>query len=74
MTSNDLSLGDSLAELEPRTKGEIALVLAALAMGGFAIGIAEFATMSILPDFAARVLAWTSRPRVTPSAPMPPAS
>jgi DHA1 family inner membrane transport protein len=53
MTSNDLSLGDSVAELEPRTKGEIALVLAALAMGGFAIGIAEFATMSILPDFAA---------------------
>ena len=53
MTSNDLSLGDSVSELEPRTKGEIALVLAALAMGGFAIGIAEFATMSILPDFAA---------------------
>ena len=53
MTSNDLSLGDSVVELEPRTKGEIALVLAALAMGGFAIGIAEFATMSILPDFAA---------------------
>lgn len=30
----------------------VALVLIALAMGGFAIGITEFATMSLLPDFA----------------------
>ncbi len=33
--------------------GRIALVLAALAVGGFAIGVTEFAAMSILPDFAA---------------------
>ena len=31
----------------------MALVLIALAMGGFAIGVTEFAAMSILPDFAA---------------------
>ncbi|WP_292091857.1 MFS transporter [Brevundimonas sp.] len=31
----------------------VALVLLALAMGGFAIGVTEFAAMSVLPDFAA---------------------
>ena len=36
-----------------RSGARIALVLSALAMGGFAIGIAEFAAMSVLPDFAA---------------------
>lgn len=30
----------------------LALVLIALAMGGFAIGVTEFAAMSVLPDFA----------------------
>ena len=35
------------------SKGGVALVLLALAMGGFAIGVTEFAAMSILPDFAA---------------------
>ena len=34
-------------------RGSIALVLLALAMGGFAIGVTEFAAMSVLPDFAA---------------------
>lgn len=53
MTSADLCVDDPVVDPAPRTKGAIALVLAALAMGGFAIGIAEFATMSILPDFAA---------------------
>jgi len=33
--------------------GKAALVLLALAMGGFAIGVTEFAAMSVLPDFAA---------------------
>ena len=33
--------------------GKVALVLLALAMGGFAIGVTEFAAMSVLPDFAA---------------------
>src|SRR5690606_16912429 len=33
--------------------GKTALVLLALAMGGFAIGVTEFAAMSVLPDFAA---------------------
>jgi DHA1 family inner membrane transport protein len=36
----------------PRTYS-VALVLAALALGGFAIGTTEFASMSLLPDFAA---------------------
>ncbi|TFW12441.1 MFS transporter [Brevundimonas intermedia] len=36
-----------------RSRGAVALVLIALAMGGFAIGVTEFAAMSILPDFAA---------------------
>ena len=34
------------------TTGRIALVLLALATGGFAIGVTEFAAMSVLPDFA----------------------
>ncbi len=33
--------------------GSIAMVLIALGMGGFAIGVTEFAAMSVLPDFAA---------------------
>ncbi|WP_292226675.1 MFS transporter [Brevundimonas sp.] len=37
----------------PLAGGQVALVLIALAMGGFAIGVTEFAAMSILPDFAA---------------------
>lgn len=39
----------ALTTLSPR---QIALVLLALATGGFAIGVTEFAAMSILPDFA----------------------
>ena len=39
--------------LPVRSRGAVALVLIALAMGGFAIGVTEFAAMSILPDFAA---------------------
>ena len=34
------------------SNGRIALILLALATGGFAIGVTEFAAMSILPDFA----------------------
>lgn len=36
-----------------RSPARIALVLAALGMGGFAIGVTEFAAMSVLPAFAA---------------------
>lgn len=36
--------------VEPKA---VSLVLTALAMGGFAIGVTEFAAMSVLPDFAA---------------------
>jgi DHA1 family inner membrane transport protein len=32
--------------------GAVALLLTALGMGGFAIGVTEFAAMSVLPDFA----------------------
>ena len=39
--------------LPTRSRGAIALVLVALGMGGFAIGVTEFAAMSVLPDFAA---------------------
>ena len=53
MPSTDLAVDAPVDAPEPRTKGAIACVLVALAMGGFAIGIAEFAAMSILPDFAA---------------------
>ncbi|MBD3835918.1 MFS transporter [Brevundimonas sp.] len=38
---------------QPLAAGRVALVLIALAMGGFAIGVTEFAAMSVLPDFAA---------------------
>ena len=40
------------AEPAALSAGRIALVLLALATGGFAIGVTEFAAMSILPDFA----------------------
>lgn len=42
------------SQTPPRTlsKGAIALVLTALGMGGFAIGVTEFAAMSVLPEFA----------------------
>lgn len=50
MASPDTSAHDAASPaITPR---QIALVLFALAMGGFAIGITEFAAMSILPDFA----------------------
>ncbi|MGA0543875.1 MFS transporter [Brevundimonas sp. VNH65] len=43
-----------LARLEPALPSTRAVVLTliALAMGGFAIGVTEFAAMSVLPDFA----------------------
>ncbi|MDO9609451.1 MAG: MFS transporter [Brevundimonas sp.] len=46
---------DAAISLAPpaRSRAAVALVLIALAMGGFAIGVTEFAAMSILPDFAA---------------------
>ncbi len=52
MTPIDCTADDIVGEAPPRSAGAIALVLTALAMGGFAIGVAEFAAMSILPDFA----------------------
>lgn len=38
---------------ETAAPSRVVLVLLALAMGGFAIGVTEFAAMSVLPDFAA---------------------
>lgn len=52
MTPVDCSPDDLVVDTPPRSAGAIALVLIALAMGGFAIGITEFAAMSVLPDFA----------------------
>lgn len=48
MTSSPVP--DSVAPAKVHAPG---LVLAALALGGFAIGTTEFASMSLLPDFAA---------------------
>ncbi|MGV3580053.1 MFS transporter [Brevundimonas sp.] len=52
MTPIDCSPDDTVEAAPPRSGSAVALVLIALAMGGFAIGITEFAAMSILPDFA----------------------
>ncbi|WP_122464836.1 MFS transporter [Brevundimonas lutea] len=52
MTSAVPCLDDRLA-VPARSPAQIALVLIALGMGGFAIGMAEFAAMSILPQFQA---------------------
>lgn len=43
---------DVVSETPGRSPAAVALVLTALAMGGFAIGVTEFAAMSVLPDFA----------------------
>ncbi len=43
---------DVVSETPARGPLAVTLVLTALAMGGFAIGITEFAAMSVLPDFA----------------------
>ena len=53
MTPIDCSPDDTVGTAPPRSAGAVALVLIALAMGGFSIGVTEFAAMSILPDFAA---------------------
>ena len=50
MSSPDLA---SRSAQNPYLSGQrLALVLISLAMGGFAIGVTEFAAMSVLPDFA----------------------
>ncbi len=50
MSSPDL---DAASTPTPFLSGQrLALVLISLAMGGFAIGVTEFAAMSVLPDFA----------------------
>lgn len=41
-----------VSETPQRSPAAVALILGALAMGGFAIGVTEFAAMSVLPDFA----------------------
>jgi DHA1 family inner membrane transport protein len=43
---------DVVSEAPARGPMAVALILTALAMGGFAIGVTEFAAMSVLPDFA----------------------
>lgn len=57
MTSSDRAACADAAPVAdapaPMSAGAVALVLLALAMGGFAIGVTEFAAMSVLPDFAA---------------------
>jgi DHA1 family inner membrane transport protein len=45
--------GGCQAEAATQPRARAGLVLLALAMGGFAIGTTEFATMSLLPDMAA---------------------
>ena len=53
MSPIDCAADDIVCAAPQRSAGAVALVLIALAMGGFAIGVTEFAAMSILPDFAA---------------------
>lgn len=43
---------DVVSDTPARSPAAVALILTALAMGGFAIGVTEFAAMSVLPDFA----------------------
>jgi len=43
---------DVVSETPARGPLAVTLILTALAMGGFAIGVTEFAAMSVLPDFA----------------------
>jgi DHA1 family inner membrane transport protein len=43
---------DVVSDTPVRSPAAVALILTALAMGGFAIGVTEFAAMSVLPDFA----------------------
>lgn len=52
----DMAYSDSLDQAEPAasySKLQVALVLFALAVGGFAIGTGEFAIMGLLPNVAA---------------------
>lgn len=53
MTSAAPCLDDHSSAPAARSPAQMALVLIALGMGGFAIGMAEFAAMSILPQFQA---------------------
>ena len=63
LAANDRSLDVSASAPVPASAG---LVLFALAMGGFAIGTTEFATMSLLPYFSAGL--GIDEPTTTPSA------
>ena len=51
MSSPELTVPSSV-DSSVLSAQRLALVLLALAMGGFAIGVTEFAAMSVLPDFA----------------------
>ncbi|WP_299173201.1 MFS transporter [uncultured Brevundimonas sp.] len=53
MASSGAVVDSDIVTRQPMAADKVALVLIALAMGGFAIGVTEFAAMSILPDFAA---------------------
>jgi DHA1 family inner membrane transport protein len=47
-----ITVDDAGAAPVAMTRRAVGLVLLALAMGGFAIGVTEFSAMSVLPDFA----------------------
>lgn len=55
MSSESSTASDVIDAPQPKSVDwlKVSLVLAALGMGGFAIGVTEFAAMSVLPDFAA---------------------
>lgn len=53
-TSTDLALGDiDSAQADTVSPRHRALILAALSLGGFAIGTSEFAAMGLMPDMVA---------------------
>ncbi len=53
-TSSDLALSaDEIAAVEAVSPRHRVLILAALSLGGFAIGTSEFATMGLMPDMVA---------------------
>ena len=53
MTSSPVTSSPAPGDVTPAKVHAPGVVLAALALGGFAIGTTEFASMSLLPDFAA---------------------
>ncbi len=59
------AVADTDVAVKPMARGRVALVLIALAMGGFAIGVTEFAQafLEVVPDLGAAAVGMTLRLR-----------